>query len=165
MLDAQTAPWLVLLVGVFLFTLFYIRAFFTWIGGSWYMQKDSSSPIQEIKLRQLGPFVWGKTHVEGGVLLYRGWFNGKSLSLRRKDHGKAYFEKMGFPNAVIKELDGSEMAKMKMVFNASTGSLEGSHYPQKIEISRTRPPKILERGYLPATPRTWTRNPKIFNQS
>lgn len=163
MIDPQTLPWLVAGGVLLLVVLFFFRAFLTWIGGTWYEKKDENSPILEIKLRQIGPLVWGSAKVEGGTLLYRGFFNGRTLSMKRIDHGRAYFQKMGFPDSVLKDLDGSEMAKMTYTVNPAKGALEGQHYPQKIEISRTRPPRVLERGYLPPVKRSWYRSPKAFS--
>lgn len=164
MVNAQTLPWLILGGVALLFCLVYIRAFVTWIGGTWYERKDEKSPIQEIKLNQIGPFVWGSAKVDGGMLHFRGMFNGKVLHMKRRDFGRDYLSKIGFPKEVLRDLDGSEMAKMTFTFNPTQARLQGEHFPQKIEISRTRPPKILERGYLPPVPRTWYRSRKAAEQ-
>ncbi len=162
MLDETTLPFLVIGVAAFLFLLIYFRAFITLIGGTWYEQKEPGGPVQPIKLSQIGPWVWGHSSVPGGSSLYRGWFNGKVLKLRRKDHGTAYFKHLGFPDAVISTLDGSEMARAEFRYNAAKQKLEGKHFPQKIDISRTRPPKVMGRVYITPQPRTWVRNPKQF---
>lgn len=157
MLDSTTISLLVL-GGIFLLILLWnARAFFSRIGGNWYEKKDAASPAQLISLTQIGPFVWGSAEVKGGVLRYSGWFNGKVLRLKRRDFGQAYLASLGFPEEVLFDLDGSEMAKATFRYDRSKGQLVGEHHPQKIDISRTRPPKVIGRVYLPSKPRTWTR--------
>lgn len=160
MINQTTLPFLVIGIVLLLFVAFYFRAFVTRIAGTWYEQKDPETPIQQIQLQHIGPWVWGKATMTGGFSLYRGWFDGKTVTLRRKDYGTAYFQQLGFPDAVIPTLDGSEMAKSQFELSANQQRLEGKHFPQKIEISRTKPPRITQRLYLPPTQRTWYRNPQ-----
>lgn len=162
MLNETTLPFVVIGAAAILFVLFYFRTFITFVSGSWYEQKEPGGPIQEIHLSQFGPWVWGWAKVPGGQSLFRGWFNGSVLKLRRRDHGAAYFQHLGFPEAVVPTLNGSEMARAELRFNKAKQLLEGDHYPQKIDISRTRPPKVMGRVYITPTPRTWVRNPKQF---
>lgn len=162
-INQTTLPFLLLGATALLFVIVYIRAFFTNIGGTWYEQKEPGSPIQQIQLSQIGPWVWGKSTHTGGFSLYRGWFNGKTVTLRRKDFGAIYFQQLGFPDAVIPSLDGTEKAKSQFQFDAHQQKLVGQHFPQKIEISRTKPPRVTQRLYLPPTPRTWVRHPKQLN--
>ncbi len=164
MINQTTLPFLIIGAALVLFCLIYIRAFITRIAGVWYEQKEPGGPVQEIRLRQFGPWVWGEANVQGGLSLFRGWFNGKTVTLRRKDHGPAYFKHLGFPDAVIGTLDGTEMARAQFNYDSTNNKLVGQHYPQKIEISRTRPPKVLHRHYITPTPRTWVRHPKQLPQ-
>ena len=156
MLDT-TSLWIIVIIVILLPFLWNIRSFFVRISGSWYEEKEETRTIQMIQLRQIGPVIWGIAKVNGGQLRYSGWFNGKELKIRRKDFGKNYLASLGFPKEVLRELDGSEMARMIFQYDPIKKELKGKHFPQKIEISRTRPPKIMQRIYLPARSRTWTK--------
>lgn len=156
-MDSNQIVWWIVAGVVVLFLLWNIRSFFVRIGGRWYEQKDATAPAQEILLSQLGPFVWGEASVKGGILRYSGRFNGKQLRLTRKDHGREYLSGLGFPDSVLGELDGSEMARIEFVYDNQRQTLEGQHFPQKIEISQTRPPRIAKRVYIAPQPRRWTR--------
>ncbi len=157
-MDEMTIIWLV--VGFLFITpfLWNIHSFFVRISGRWYEFKADKGEFQEIQLHQIGPIVWGSSKVKGGILRYSGWFDGKRLTLKRRDFGRQYLAELGFPNELLLQLDGSEMARMTFYFDAKKREeLKGEHFPQKIEISRTRPPKIVERVYLPPKSKIWTR--------
>ncbi|HAA53112.1 MAG TPA: hypothetical protein DCE42_00045 [Myxococcales bacterium] len=156
-MNATVITWLIFLGIIVLILLVNVRAFFHWLGGSWYEKKDADSPRQEIKLMQLGPIVWGHAKVKGGTLNYRGWFNGKVLKMKRRDYGQAYLAGLGFPQEVLMELEGSEMARLEFEYDPVKRQLVGAHYPQKIDISHTRPPKVIGRVYLSPQKRTWKR--------
>jgi hypothetical protein len=158
--DETTIPWIVIGGGLLLVCIIYIRAFVTWVGGIWYEQKEPGGPILEIHLKQIGPLIWGYALVPGGVSRYRGWFNGSLLRLRRRDFGRDYFMHLGFPEEILSEIEGSEMARASLYNDPLRRQLVGEHFPQKIEISRNRPRQITERFYLPPVPRKWVRDPR-----
>ncbi len=140
-----------------LFLLWRIRTFFVRVNGLWFEQKDPGAPRQEIRLSQFGPYVWGIAEVAGGELRYSGWFDGTHLRLRRRDLGRDYLASLGFSEDVLGELDGSEMTRFSFVYNPAKGELVGEQSPQKIELSRTKPKRIVSRVYLAPISRVWTR--------
>jgi hypothetical protein len=153
--------WLVAASLLLLFFLWYLRAFFTRISGVWIEEVPAGEPastMAPVRLRQFGPWVWGRAELQGGFQQYSGWFNGKTLELKRKDFGAAYFERIGFPKSVIPKLDGTEMSRMEFEFDRQAGRLEGKQFRQKVEIDRQRRnPVITSRLYLPGVPKVWKR--------
>lgn len=156
-MNATGILWSILLGLPALFLLWRIKTFFVRVSGIWLEQKDPNAPAQEIRLSQLGPYVWGSAEVQGGELRYNGWFDGTNLRLRRRDFGRNYLSSLGFPTEVLIDLDGSEMTRFEFVYQPDRRRLEGKQHPQKIELSRTKPKRILSRAYLPPTSRVWTR--------
>ncbi|MEM1009018.1 MAG: hypothetical protein AAGJ35_08420 [Myxococcota bacterium] len=151
--------WIVVGSSLLLFLLLRIRTFFVFVSGVWFEQKQGEAPTA-IVLSQVGPYVWGRSEVKGGVLRYSGWFDGRKLKLRRKDEGQAYLVGLGFPKEVVGVLQGSEMARYVFRYDMQKELLVGEHFRQKIDISRTRPPKVTQRAYLPAIEKVWTRQRK-----
>ncbi|MCK6509230.1 hypothetical protein L6R29_04570 [Myxococcota bacterium] len=155
--NATLILWGALLGLPVLFLLWRIKTFFVRVSGRWFEQKDPNAPRQEIHLSQLGPYVWGVAEVAGGELRYSGWFDGTRLRLRRRDLGRGYLASLGFSEDVLGELDGSEMTRFFFVYRPEKGELVGEQHPQKIELSRTKPKRIVSRVYLAPIPRLWTR--------
>lgn len=156
----DTTIWILIGFGALflLFVLFYSKTFFVRIAGTWYEQKEPGGPVTEIQLSQIGPFVSGYAPARGGHHEYKGWFNGKQLKIKRKDYGEAYFQGINIQEpGLIRELEGSEMARLELEYNRQTQTLEGCHFPQRIDISKTKPKKILGRVYIQPQPRQWTR--------
>ena len=136
---------------------FYFRAFITSIRGVWIFRKGPDDPYEEVRLAQIGPWVWGRCDVEGGHKEYRGKFDGRRVTLKRRDFGRQSLLEMGFHQDVIDALEAAELARLELTLTPDRRSLEGVYYPQRVEMSRTKPKKILERSYIEPVARVWRR--------
>ena len=67
-----------------------------------------------VELRQLGPWVWGKCEIPGGVQRYQGKIWLGALILERRDFGKQYLLQLGFNAVQVKSVEGQVMVRLKL---------------------------------------------------
>lgn len=115
------------------------------VSGCWERESGTGSKAVEremINLGQFGPFVVGRTELNGGYQSYSGVALGPWLWLKRRDYGVASLVRQGFPREVSVDVEGLVMAKLHLVLSADKLHLNGQFFPCKVAFSRV-PPKVL----------------------
>ncbi|MCB9645016.1 MAG: hypothetical protein H6730_00230 [Deltaproteobacteria bacterium] len=146
----QLEYWHLILIGVGLaFLVWLIRGFTVRVSGSWERVDEGLGAGQRelISLVQFGPFVRGRRMMKGGFQEYTGILRGRTIFLTRRDHGRELIVSQGFPPELVKEIDGTVTAKLRMTLSADAQAIFGTFIPQKIEFTY-RPPEITNRVFL-----------------
>ena len=119
------------------------------VSGSWERVDEGLAPGQRelISLVQFGPFVRGRRMMKGGFQEYTGILRGRTIFLTRRDHGRELIISQGFPPELVKEIDGTVTAKLRLTLSADGQAVFGTFTPQKIEFTY-RPPAITNRVFL-----------------
>lgn len=128
-----------------------IRGFLIRVHGTWErVDEGLVGRPERITLVQFGPFVRGRRLMKGGFQEYTGILRGRTIFMTRRDHGEELIVSQGFPKEIVKEIDGTVTAKMRLTLSADGGAIFGTFTPQKIEFTY-RPPEITNRVFLDAS--------------
>ncbi|MBI4817526.1 MAG: hypothetical protein HY791_14795 [Deltaproteobacteria bacterium] len=119
------------------------------ITGTWERVDEDKRPgvVERITLVQFGPFIRGRRKMKGGFQEYSGFLRGRSITIRRRDHGVPFIVSQGFPEGVAKDVDGTVTAILRLTLSADGTVIHGTFTPQKIEFVHD-PPKITSRYFL-----------------
>lgn len=133
---------------------FLVRITGTWIRELSDDDRRGGERPETLELKAFGPLVSGESEVQGGRQEYTGYLLGRTLHLRRRDHGVRYLQDQGYPLAIAEKRDGEEAAKLKLRIGGER--LEGAFFPTKIEYTH-QPPRVTQ--VLPMAPvkRSYTR--------
>lgn len=145
----QLESWHLITAGfAFLAAVWLIRAASVRISGSWERVDEGrpAGPPEVIQLVQFGPFVRGQRMMPGGFQEYTGLLRGRTIFMTRRDHGADFITGQGFPAPLVRELEGTVTARLRLTVSADGRAIFGTFTPQRIEFTH-RPPKITQRAY------------------
>lgn len=138
---------------------FLVNALFSFTG-VWVKEADlvseKISAHEQITLGQFGPFVVGRSELEGGYQSYSGLALGPKLWLRRRDYGISALVCQGFPAAIAADVEGQIMAKLRLNLGVHRTHMSGHFTPYKISFSYN-PPKVTGVQLLPPKVRYYRR--------
>ncbi|MBI2377367.1 MAG: hypothetical protein HYV07_25420 [Deltaproteobacteria bacterium] len=149
----QLEGWHLLLIFLALMALaWFVWGFLVPITGTWERVDEDRKPgtVERITLVQFGPFVRGRRKMKGGFQEYSGYLRGRSITIRRRDHGVPFVVSQGFPEGVAKYVDGTVTAILRLTLSADGTVIHGTFTPQKIEFVHD-PPKVTSRFFLTPT--------------
>jgi len=124
------------------------------IGGRWEELDAPEKP--PIVLARIAFWVKGARRFPDGEERFSGWYILGRLHLKRRDIGVDHLIKQGFPPRIAAKLNGTVMARLDLRLQPGGHELRGTFSPQKIHFTYS-PPRITDRYYLPAKPRTGRR--------
>ena len=129
------------------------------VGGTWVRELSDEELArgerpETIELSGLGPYISGRAEVDGGHQEFTGLLIGRTLHLRRRDHGLDSLLAAGYPEPIAKKRDGEEAARLKLKLDGDR--LSGGFTAQKVEFTH-QPPRITSVLPMPAQPRTYSR--------
>ena len=139
-------------VAVVLLLILY-RAWSRSIKGVW-VQEEGDGWI-EILIDHKGPFASGRCYVEGGHYEYSGLWTGGSVRLKRRDFGEQMLKAKGFPDAIIRKVQGTVLGKLSLRLK-DANTLNGFFYPHEIRWNRAKT-HIESRRFVDPKWRTWLR--------
>jgi len=150
-----------LLVGIgATFGLWLVASLFVRVSGTWVEVLDDRSRSEgkrpnKMTLSALGPMVSGESLVLGGREELSGVIVGRTLYLKRRDHGIAHLKQQGYPDAIAALRDGKVAARMKLKL-VSRDTLDGEFLPFKVKFTH-QPPRVTGVVPLRGHARTYTR--------
>ena len=133
---------------------FLVRASGTWERMLSDDDRRAGERPERIELKSVGPFVSGRGEVSGGKQEYSGYIFGRTLHLKRRDHGERYLRDQGYPPAIASKRDGEEGAILKLRLIGE--QLEGEFFALKVEYTH-QPPRVTQVLRMAPTSRRYTR--------
>jgi hypothetical protein len=133
---------------------FLVRVTGTWIREVSEEERRAGERPETLELKAFGPLVSGQSEVQGGRQEYAGYLIGRTVHLKRRDHGVRYLQNQGYPLAIAEKRDGEEAARLKL--KVAGDQLVGDFFPVKIEYTH-QPARVTQ--VLPMAPvaRSYTR--------
>ena len=160
-MDAETLRWTLITVVVGALFMWGLTSLLFRVSGTWERvltdeEIAKGARRERVSLGQMGPLVMGRRDVPGGYQELSGFLVGRTLYLKRRDHGLAALRAQGFPEPVAKLLDGQVMAKLELRLTKGGTHLEGKFVPQKVEFTH-QPPRVTTSYFLAPQPRAYRR--------
>lgn len=160
-MDAETLRIVLVTALAAAFALWVLAALVFRVSGTWERvltdeEKERGARPERITFSQTGPFITGRRDVTGGHQEFSGFLIGRTLKLKRRDHGVPALMAQGFPEPIAKLLDGEVMAKLDLRLTEGGTHLVGSFTPQKVEFTH-RPPRVTSAYFLKPQPRSYRR--------
>lgn len=160
-MNGETLRWVLIWGAAGTCAVWFLSAFLFRVAGEWIrLLPDTATRTpgdeERFQLSQFGPFVSGRCSVPGGHQTLSGLIIGRTLYLRRRDHGHRHLEKQGFPPEVARRLDGQIFARFELRLRNQGLLLDGSIYPRRIEFTH-QPPRVTGIFQAPSAPRTYSR--------
>lgn len=160
-MDAETLRWILIWAVVGFLLMWGLTALLFRVSGTWERvltdeELERGARRERVTFGQMGPFVSGRRDVPGGYQELSGVLFGRTLYLKRRDHGLPALLAQGFPEPIAKLLDGQVMAKLELKVTKGGTHLEGRFLPQKVEFTH-QPPRVTKAYFLEPQPRTYRR--------
>jgi hypothetical protein len=160
-MNGETLRWVLIWSSVGTFAIWFLSAFLFRVSGQWVRlhpdhEKRNAVDDEHLQLDQFGPFVSGRSTVTGGHQTLSGLVVGRTLYLRRRDHGHLHLEQQGFPSEVARRLDGQVFARFELKLQPGGNFLEGYIHPRRIEFTH-QPPRVTGIFQAPSAARTYRR--------
>lgn len=160
-MDAETLRWILITAVVGILSMWVLTSLLFRVSGTWERvltdeEVEQGGRRERVTFGQIGPFVSGRRDVTGGYQELSGVLFGRTLYLKRRDHGVAALAAQGFPAPIAKLLDGQVMAKLELRLVEGGTHLTGKFLPQKVEFTH-QPPRVTSAYFLDPQPRTYRR--------
>lgn len=140
--------------------LWFLLSLFVRVSGEWVelleddARREGRRPLK-LSLSAFGPLVSGQAEVPGGREEFSGYIVGRTLFLKRRDHGVQHLQNQGYPPEIATRRDGEVAAKLKLKL-ASRDELRGEFFPFKVNFTH-QPPRVTGVVPLPGRPRAYSR--------
>lgn len=136
-----------------------LTSFLVPMSGTWQRElrpgpRGPGTHVERIELHKLGPFVSGRAEVPGGWQEFSGYLVGRTLHLKRRDHGPEALTGQGYPEAIARLRDGKVAGRYRLVCRGD--ELVGMFFPLRIEFTH-QPPRVTQEHMEPPEERRYRR--------